>query len=466
MKNFCLVLVLTTVCLTGLPSSWVLAAEPASRIIIYQNSQALISQERSFNINPGTSQLAWPEVTSRLDPTSVSLDFLWLNSQATEVTEQNYSFDLASRSNLLQKYLGRTVTVVKTSTGDGGKQISASQTYQLLTAEDNPVLQDKDGKIHLNVPGEIVLPALPQGLTVKPSLVFKIKNLTPGAKNIRLSYLSGSLDWSANYIANLDEASGSLSLICSASISNESGLDFYQANVGLVAGNLNQAYRSAYKNVMMAEAMPAAPSGDSSAPAFEYHLFSLPGGIDLTNNQTKQITLFARGPVPMTKIYNVAFSTYDYYRTKTKQPVTAQVKFKNSAKDNLGLVMPVGLVRFYQDIGGQKMFLGEDSLGQTPVEEEVLLNVGQAFDLTAEKEKLAQNIISDKLSEARYKISLRSQKDKKVELEVVQFLGINQQLTKSSPKPVSQENQQVKWFIPLEKKSSQELTYTIQTFSK
>lgn len=459
MKRYLLVLALIGLGLTGPLNHRLTAAEPPAHLLIYQNSQALVSQERTFQIEPNTLILAWPEVTGRIDPTSACLDFLWLNSQATEVLEQTYSYDLASRASLLKKYLGQTVTVINPKTGE-------SRSYKLLTAEDDPVLLDKNGQVHLATASEIVLPALPQGLSAKPTLVFKIKNLTAGEKKIRLSYLSGGFDWQADYAAALDEAGGTLALTCAASVNNESGLDFNQAQVGLIAGNPNQVYRSSYKNAMMAEALPAAPAGDSSAPAFEYHLFALPGPTDLPNNQTKQITLFARGPVPMAKIYRVAFSSYYYSRGKVKQPVAVQVKFKNSATGNLGLVMPAGTVRFYQDSGGRRMFLGEDSLGQTPVDEEVLLDVGQAFDLTAEKEKLSQNIVGSQLTEDQYKIALRSQKDKKVEIELIQQLAGNQKLTKSSLKPVSQADQQIKWLVPVEKKGAAEVTFTVQTVTK
>lgn len=459
MKRYLLIPVLFALILAGPLSRALPAAEPAARLLIYQNGQALVSQERAFQIEPNSLLLTWPEVTGRIDPTSACLDFLWLNSQATEVTEQTYSYDLASRAGLLRKYLGQTVTVIDPKTGE-------SRSGKLLTAEDDPVLLDKNGQVRLLTGSEIVLPALPQGLTTKPTLVFKIKNLTPGKKNIRLTYLSGGFDWQADYVANLDEASGSLALTCAASVNNESGLDFNQAQVGLIAGNPNQVYRASFKNALMAEAMPAAPAGDASSPAFEYHLFNLPGPTDLPDNQAKQVTLFARGPVPMAKIYSAAFSAYYYSSGKAKQPVAAQVKFKNSAAGNLGLVMPAGTVRFYQDMGGQKMFLGEDSLGQTPVDEEILLNVGQAFDLVAEKEKLARNAISDKLTEDQYKISLRSQKDKKVEIELVQQLSNNQRLTKSSLKPASQADQQIKWLVPVEKKGAAEITFTIQTVTK
>ena len=56
----------------------------------------------------------------------------------------------------------------------------------------------------------------------------------------------------------------------------------------------------------------------------------------------------------------------------------------NDPKAGLGEPLPGGTVRLYQrDSTGTPVFIGEDSIARTPENQEVRLNIGQAFDVTA-----------------------------------------------------------------------------------
>src|SRR3546814_7992853 len=69
--------------------------------------------------------------------------------------------------------------------------------------------------------------------------------------------------------------------------------------------------------------------------------------------------------------------------TTGPQPVRATVNLANTKASGLGRPLPAGRVRAFD--GGD--FIGESQLGHTPEGQDIRLEVGTAFDLTAERER-------------------------------------------------------------------------------
>jgi len=64
-----------------------------------------------------------------------------------------------------------------------------------------------------------------------------------------------------------------------------------------------------------------------------------------------------------------------------QQPVLASLRFGNHERAGLGLPLPAGRVRMFDD--GD--FLGEAQLAHTPAGKDVALEIGNVFDLSAER---------------------------------------------------------------------------------
>ena len=80
-------------------------------LTVYNGGTALVHDRRVVRINEGLNRIAWRDVSADMDPTSALLETTDPSSKIT-VLEQNFDFDLLDPSALLQKYVGRQVTVV------------------------------------------------------------------------------------------------------------------------------------------------------------------------------------------------------------------------------------------------------------------------------------------------------------------------------------------------------------------
>src|SRR3546814_6706965 len=88
------------------------------------------------------------------------------------------------------------------------------------------------------VPGRIVFDSVPAGLAARPVLSAVVVSETAGDAVLDLGYLTGGLDWRADYVGRLD--GDALALRGLATITNTSGADYNGATVRLVAGAPNR----------------------------------------------------------------------------------------------------------------------------------------------------------------------------------------------------------------------------------
>jgi len=109
----------------------------------------------------------------------------------------------------------------------------------------------------------------------------------------------------------------------------------------------------------------------------------------INHNQTKQVSLLAGTDVPVVKRYLVDGQQH-YYRNEQhpgsplKDVVQVYYQFKNEQKGGLGLPMPAGVLRVYQqDSQGGVQFVGEDRIAHTPKDKTLNIKIGNAFDVVA-----------------------------------------------------------------------------------
>jgi len=161
---------------------------------------------------------------------------------------------------------------------------------------------------------------------------------------------------------------------------------------------------------------------------FEYHLYTLPRPTTLKQNQTKQVQLLDAPRVSFEKDY-VLRGTGGYYRgpwsgRRGDEKVRVLLKMKNSEESGLGLPLPRGIVRVYKhDRAGSPQFIGEDRIDHTPQDETVELELGNAFDVSAERRQTDFERVSDRVFESAYEVRLRNAKDAPVTVRVVEPIG-------------------------------------------
>jgi hypothetical protein len=368
-----------------------LADQQSVAITIYNESLALVKDQRRVSLESGRNRLALREVSGRMRPETALLRSVSHPGSLT-LLEQNFDFDLLTPAKLLEKYVGRDVRIVRVHPTTGAESIEKAT---VLAASGGVVLRIGD-RVETGLPGRIVYDGVPANLRDRPTLVTELESARGGAQALELSYLTGGLAWKADYVAELNGADNALDLNGWVTLTNTSGTAYPNARLQLVAGDVNRVrdeMRLAAKSgAMLRERQdPAAPAMAQEA-LFEYHLYTLARPTTIADNQTKQVSLLTAQQVPVVKELVLRGADY-YYRSSVgaigqKMKVGVFVQFDNRESSRLGMPMPKGVVRVYKkDSAGNAQFVGEDRIDHTPKNETVRLKLGEAFDVTADKKQ-------------------------------------------------------------------------------
>jgi len=419
-----------------------LSDQQSVAITIYNEDLALVKDARKVSLDEGANRLALRDVSGRMRPETAQLRSVSAPGSLT-LLEQNFDFDLLTPAKLLEKYVGRTVRIVKTHPTTGAE---TSETAEVLSAQEGVVLKMGD-RIETGVPGRIVFDGVPANLRDRPTLVTDLVNRKPGAQDVELSYLTGGLSWRADYVAELNADDSGLDLNGWVTLTNQSGTAYANAKLQLVAGDVNRVRDEMVRakgDARLAMAAAAAPEAMSQEALFEYHLYTLNRPTSLADNQTKQVALLGAAGVPVTKELLVQGADY-YYRSSAgdigqKLKAGVYVEFANKESSRLGMPLPKGVVRVYKrDSAGNAQFVGEDRIDHTAKNETVRLRLGEAFDVTADKKQtdFRRREPANKASyvmESAYEIVVRNAKAEPVTVTVREPIpGDWQMLEQSQP---------------------------------
>lgn len=400
--------------------------QQAVAITIYNEDLALVKDTRRVSLDEGANRLALRDVSGRMRPETAQLRDLTAPGTLTLV-EQNFDYDLLTPAKLLEKYVGRSVRVVRTHPTTGAE---TSETAQVLSAQNGVVLKIGD-HIETGIPGRIVFDGVPANLRDRPTLVSSLTARRGGTQDLELSYLTGGLSWKADYVAELNADDSSIDLNGWVTLHNQSGTAYSNAKLQLVAGDVNRVREELDMAKVERRAMAApvnSPPPIAQEALFEYHLYTLNRPTTLSDNQTKQVALLGASSVPVSKELVVNGSDY-YYRSSMgeigqKLKAGVFVEFANRESAHLGMPLPKGVVRVYKrDSAGNAQFVGEDNIDHTPKNNTVRLHLGDAFDVTADKKQtdFKRREPSNKASyvfESAYEITVRNAKPEAVTVTV------------------------------------------------
>jgi hypothetical protein len=438
-------------------------------LTVYNSSLALVRDVRQLNLASGESRLRFMDIAASINPAAVHFRSMTEPSKLS-VLEQNYEYDLLDPNKLLQKFVGREVTLVRP------KLTSGTTEYQEVKA----ALLSLNGAPVWKIGNEIVtglsyesirFPELPENLYERPTLLWTLQNSGGRRHTVEASYLTSNLSWSADYVLNVgkDESSGDLDGW--VTLVNHSGTAFKNAQLQLVAGDL---HRELPVNGRMLKAMDQIAAASEAAPAFtqeafsEYHLYSLGRRTSIFDQESKQISLLNASRFPLQKVYIVNGQSY-YYRAAAqpgapvKDPVQVFYKFKNEDKAGLGMPLPAGTIRVYQaDSHGGSLFVGEDHIDHTPKDETISLHIGNAFDIVAERKQTDYRKLSDRLYEFEYEITLRNHKDAPVVIEANEPIGGDWEMVSSTYKFTKTAAFAAQFQVPVDKNGTAILKYRVR----
>lgn len=354
-------------------------------ISIYNQNLALVKDVRKVALQQGVNDIAFEGVASSIKPETALL-----YANGLKVLEQNYDYDLLTANNIVDKSVGSTVKTVVMNPTTGENIYDEAEIVSAVYGM--PVLKFSYG-IEAHFPGRLVFDKLPASLRSKPTLVAKVVSDAAADKDISLAYLTNGISWKTDYVAKVTDG-GSLNLTGWVTINNESGVDYDNAGVQLVAGNVNEVPTAApvASRMMLkmsafdgAVAENALAAGAAQQDLSGYHLYTLPNKTTIKDKQTKQISLLEKSGVKYKKeaklVSNLYFSPSSASEFEQVHPEMYYV-IDNKDDSGLGLQLPAGVVRFYEnDDNANLQFIGENSIGHVAKGETMRLRLGRFVNM-------------------------------------------------------------------------------------
>ncbi len=458
-------------------------------LTIYNQNFGVVKDRRTVELGKGRTALIVEDVAQLIDPTTVHFKSLTAPN-AVVVREQNYQYDLINPLTMLNKSVGKRVTI-RQNIGNGQQKeitgtILAPVTAQVAqtgeggggTSYNGLVVKTDDGRIVLNPVGEAHLHEMPVGLVPIPRLLWLVDSEQAGRHEAEVSYMTQGLTWRADYVVVLSADDQLVDVTGWVTLDNKSGATYENANLQLIAGDVRRIQPRGGMGgaVRRQEAlMDAAAPAFQEESLFEYHLYTLDGTTTVRDNEQKQMTLLSANKAPCVKkfvydgrtgfwgISNPEFRPGEQWDTSNYKKVNVIIEVKN-AKPSLGIPLPKGRMRLYKaDSKGGLQFVGEDEIDHTPKDETVRLTVGDAFDIVGEHKRTSFRRISEKEVEESFEVTVKNHKSEDVTVSVIEHLWADWRITQKSMDFVKRDARTVEFAVKVPKNGSATVTYTART---
>lgn len=465
----------------------------------YLGGYALITEQRTITLPAGEIDLRFEGVAGGIIPQSAIVTGL-----PDGVIEKNRDAALLSPSALLNGYLGRGVTIRRTS-GVTGK-VTEFEAQVRTDASGGVVIQTADGFEAMQCTGlneTLIYPSIPEGLSAKPTLSVKSLVSKPTRATVTLSYLATGFDWQANYVADVSIDGQTMNLFSWVTLANGDETTFANAQAQTVAGQPNKRRdniapatggsialrcwpqattsdiavkrfeRARTESRMVGRALPApmmameAASDQMSfagAPMMEakqeelgdLKLYRIPLPVTVASQSQKQVAMFEKTAIPFVQIYEGEIGASRYAEAT---PFSTTLRFQNKKRDGLGLAMPAGKMVAFRNVSGERLLLGEGSLEDKAIGEEVEVTIGQSPLVRYSLMSLGQvETKKRRTMDMRLTVTNASPHPAKVEFRLPS--GDNETLNKSSRKLGRKDGADF-WTITVPANSERVLTYDL-----
>ena len=448
----------------------------APSLTLYNDNFAVVRDTLQLTLKPGINQVRYQEITTQLEPDSVIFRPLEKKDQLF-VLEQNYHSLPVNESLLLQHYEGEVIDFEVTRNNQ--TEILSGKIIRSGTSSGVPVIEI-DGKTRFGLPGTPLFPALKDDALLKPALNLQLDSATSGKISAELAYLTGGLSWKADYNLVARESSDQLDLSAWVTINNDSGKNFDNAKVKLMAGDFNKiAPQEAQLAQVRMMAAARVKTQITEKDFDDYHLYSIDRPVNLDNGESKQVE-FIRASVIKSEtryLYNGAQIDARYpanmehirndpnYGVKSNTKVWIYRQFSNSKDNGLGVSLPKGRVRFYQqDQDKQLEFLGENNIDHTAQGALVSLYTGNAFDISGERTRLNYELHTrENRAQESFEITVKNRKKQAVTVTVIEplYRWTNWEIVDHSEPFTKTDSQTIEFNLKLKPEQEDTLTYTV-----
>jgi hypothetical protein len=489
-------LILLVLCLCGLGAAQektTADANHAPALTIYNQNFFVAREYLPLDLSSGINHVTYAGIAAHLEPDSVILRDP--AGRSLQILEQNYRNDPISQELLLSFYEGKTIDFqIQPGQIVKGKIIRSGYVPSSTYAQGYPQpgfgqpIIEVDGVLRFGLPGLPLFPALTEDSILKPALNWELQTNNPGKFDAEISYVSGGMSWQADYNLvvsdNPNNKSDLLDMVGWITIHNQSGKTFENANIKLMAGDVNKVQPANMAGRAYA-AMKSMARDEAMAPAVteksfdEFHLYSLARATTLHDQETKQVEFVRAMAIHAQRIYvydGAQVEQYGYYNpeqirqdpsygTVSNPKVWVMEEFKNADTNHLGIALPKGKLRFYRrDTDGHLEFIGENMIDHTPKDETIRVSTGNAFDVVGERKRTNYHTEnSQRWMEESFEIKLRNHKKDAVTVRAVEHLyrGANWKLTEQSDPSKKSDAQTAEFSITIPPDGEKVVTYTV-----
>jgi len=431
------------------------AAVAQTSLTIYNDGRVLARRTVPLRIPSGTTQHRL--ALGPLDPGSVfSLD--------SSIIITGAQFDAAVDDlNTMRRAVGRRITFRVAAPRD---TVSA-----LVLGTDPERFQLADGTVSFGRPGQPMYPA--ELVLLEPTLTLGLRSAAARSA-LPLGWFTSGASWQANYSVMLR---GSTARIAGLAAIEGGGLSVDSAEIQLLAGSVGNAQRPSFRDLagraseMMVSA--AAPMGMAgSEQVGEVYLYSIPGWLRLRPGVVTTAALFEPVSTGVERTFTV-FSNLPYRGPigqtgdEGEVPVAVTYVLRRAARTTFGdLPIPGGVVRVYQaDAAGRSQLIGEASVGHTAAGQDLRVNAGTAFDLTARRVQTSYATRRDSsrtVATAAYRVTVANAKDSVVTVDVLEDRGGEWRVTQSSTAADRLSATRARFRVRVPARGEVVLTYTLQ----
>ena len=442
------------------------AGEPPGR---YTPGYALVDSTLRYTVASGANTITLTHLPRAIDSSSATL-----RGAGVRVDSQRFLAPPSGAEAVLATAIGQRVAVEHTSGGarqvDNGILVAAGEGLTLALPDGRTkVIRQYDNFSLLD--GERQPPA-------EPTLRWQVSAQEAGERKLEFSYATGGLAWRAEYLARVAPGEDcKLALEGAAMVANQSGVSFRNVALTLVAGEPNRVREDAPQRVRAMAAPAPAPVADAGGieprRSGEYYAYPVPQRSSLMQASIERVPLFPPLPgITCERGYRTRpalepwipprpLTSPGYNNGSGAQPVTAAVSFANSREAGLGRPLPAGRVRVFE--AGD--FLGESQLGHTPEGADIHLDVGVAFDLTAERERRNFRVdLGGRNMTESFAVTVRNAKDTPVKVIVDEPLPrwTDWEITSSTVPGDKRDAQHVEFDLEVPAKGERVLEYTVR----
>ena len=424
----------------------------APAITIYNQNFFVAREHLPMDLKPGVNHVDYAGIAAHLEPDSVILRDP--AGRVLQIFEQNYRNDPISQELLLSFYEGKTIEfllpdqrVVKGKIIRSGYVPSAPYASGYPQPAYGQPIIEIDGVLRFGLPGQPLFPALSSDSILKPTLSWLLQTNDPGKFDAEISYVSGGMTWQSDYNVVVSDKPGAktdlLDMVGWITMRNQSGKSFENAQIKLLAGDVNKIQAGTLANRAYA-AMKVAADEAAMQPVVqeksfdEFHLYTLARPTTLRDQETKQVEFVRATGIHAQRLYvydGVRTDQYGYYNpeqvrndqsygTLSNPKIWVMEEFKNADANHLGVPLPKGKLRFYRrDTDGHLEFVGENVIDHTPKDETIRVYTGNAFDVRGERKRTSYHVDSaHNWMEESFEIRVRNHKKEPVQVRVVEHL--------------------------------------------